>query len=43
VITATGSNVLERVASEELRADLFYQLNSIHVVLRQQPAPPQPS
>jgi DNA-binding NtrC family response regulator len=34
VIAATGDNLLDRIAAEEFNADLFYRLNSIHLVLR---------
>jgi transcriptional regulator of acetoin/glycerol metabolism len=33
IISGTGHELLERVASRQFRADLFYRLNVIHIVL----------
>jgi DNA-binding NtrC family response regulator len=42
VIAATGDNLLDRIAAEKFNAELFYRLNSIHLVLRPRDAPACP-
>lgn len=41
VIAATSHDLLERVGSNAFRVDLFYRLNSIHIVLGLRREPPK--